>query len=265
MDIPRAVQIFGLSVFFAISAVNAHGAPAAPPPTTGDLIDQLVEIDAPATGLHPTLFDATFLGDGSPEEIEGGVFGFPAPRRFQQMVELVRRGIDALPALVAHLNDRRETKLVVGGTFFMFQVFSDAYDPKIRTASMGGGMASLSHIGDDEGAAKAMFDHSFDRAYTVKVGDVCYALIGQIVNRQFFAVRYQPTAGLVVSSPIESPVLIEAVTRDWGNIDAEGLKASFLNDARSSKTYFYEPALQHLKFYFPLEYQEQSAKGELAD
>jgi len=243
----------------------AHGAAAPLPFTTTALIDELVDIDAPAAGLHPTLFDTTFLGDGSADRIEGGVFGSQAPKRFPQMVELVRRGIDALPTLVEHLNDRRETKLVVGNGFFMFREFSDEYDPKIRTSSRGGGIASLSHIGDDRAAFRSMFDHSFDGPYTVKVGDVCYALIGQIVNRRFFAVRYQPSAGLVVSSPIESPVLIEAVTKDWGTIDSEGLKASFLSDAQSHLTYFYEPALQHLRFYFPLEYQKRSAGGELAD
>jgi len=44
--------------------------------------------------------------------------------------------------------------------------------------------------------------------YTVKVGDVCYAIIGQIVNRSLMAVRYQPSAGLVINSPIEMPLYI---------------------------------------------------------
>jgi hypothetical protein len=239
--------------------------PDSKPGTIDSFIDQLAEIDAPAAGLHPTLFDATFLADGSPDAIEGGVFGSQAPKRFPQMVELVRRGLDALPALVEHLGDRRDTKLVVGNTFFMFREFSDEYDPKVRTASRGGGIASLSHIGDEQAAFRAMFDHSFEGTYTVKVGDVCYALIGQIVNRRFYAVRYQPSAGLVVSSPIESPILIEAVRKDWGDTDASALKRSFLADAESDTKYFYEPALQHLKFYFPDEYQKQSVAGELAE
>jgi hypothetical protein len=59
-------------------------------------------------------------------------------------------------------------------------------------------------------------EKSFDGRYTVKVGDVCYVLIGQIVNRQLVAVRYQPTAGLIVNSPIEVPPLAEKVKNDWG-------------------------------------------------
>ncbi len=199
-----SLPTFAFSLVVAAYGQIAYSAPAPSPLTTTALIGELVEIDAPAVGLDPTLFDTTFLGDGSADRIEGGVFGSQAPTRFPQMVELVRRGIDALPTLVEHLNDRRETKLVVGNGFFMFREFSDEYDPRIRTSSRGGGIASLSHIGDDQGAIRSMFDHSFDGPYTVKVGDVCYALIGQIVNRRFFAVRYQPSAGLVVSSPIRN-------------------------------------------------------------
>ncbi len=55
------------------------------------------------------------------------------------------------------------------------------------------------------------------------------------------------------------------MTKDWGVIDSEGLKASFLSDAQSQQKYFYEAALQHLRFYFPLEYRKNSAGGELAD
>jgi hypothetical protein len=40
--------------------------------------------------------------------------------------------------------------------------------------------------------------------YTVKVGDVCFALIGQIVGRQLLPIRYQPTGGMIINSPVEN-------------------------------------------------------------
>jgi len=103
---------------------------------------------------------------------------------------------------------------------------------------------------------------SFEGRYTVKVADVCYVLIGQIVNRQLLAVRYQPSGGLVVNSPIEAPVLAEKVKNDWGNADAEILKQSLLADIHASNhpkqispaeytRRFVNPALARLRFYFP--------------
>jgi hypothetical protein len=105
-------------------------------------------------------------------------------------------------------------------------------------------------------------EKSFSGRYTVKVGDVCYVLIGQIVNRQLLAVRYQPSAGLVVNSPIEAPVLAEKVREDWGHADVETLRASLLADIRAAShprgisraeytERFVNPALERLRQYFP--------------
>jgi hypothetical protein len=91
------------------------------------------------------------------------------------------------------------------------------------------------------------------------VGDVCYALIGQIVNRNLLPIRYQPSAGLVVNSPIEAPILIEEVKRDWADVDAKEHMASLLADARAGNDLWeYEPALRRLRFYYPDEYRQQA-------
>lgn len=54
------------------------------------------------------------------------------------------------------------------------------------------------------------------------MGDLCFVAIGQIANRGFAAVRYQPTGGLVVSSPSASPALRRAVAAEWGGLDTDG-------------------------------------------
>ena len=125
----------------------------------------------------------------------------------------------------------------------MFRYFSDEYDPKTRskqeTSFPGGNL-----------------ERNFKGEYTVKVGDVCYALIGQIVNRSLSPVRYQPTAGLVINSPIEAPALIERVKKDWGSLDAVGHKASLIADAQSGdQLWTFGPALVRLRFYFPDDYK----------
>jgi hypothetical protein len=206
--------------------------------SVANLIDDLVGIDAQAPGLHSTALVRTFIADNSHSEFGGGVIGSVAPKNFPQMTELVRRGVSSLPLLIKHLDDKRPTKLTVGGDFFMFRYFSDEYDSKARRDRT------------------ARLEKNFEGNYTVRVGDVCYALIGQIVNRDLLPIRYQPTAGLIVNSPIEAPVLIEEVKRDWADIDAKEHMASLLADARAGNDF--EPALRRLRFYYPDEYRQQA-------
>jgi len=86
----------------------------------------------------------------------------------------------------------------------------------------------------------------------VTVGDACYFLIGQIVNRELAAVRYQPTGGIIVNSPVKRPALAARVRRDWVGLDSAGLRASLLDDLRAeSELYDYGSALTRLRFYYP--------------
>jgi hypothetical protein len=212
--------------------------------SVAELVDALVNIDAQAAGLHSTAMVRAFIADNSPDEFEGGVIGSVAPKKFPQMTELVRRGVSSLPLLIKHLDDKRPTKLIVGGKFFMFEYFSDEYDPKTPVPR--------------NRPAEAL-EKNIDGKYAVRVGDVCYALVGQIVNRDLLAIRYQPTAGLIVNSPIEAPVLIEEVRRDWGDTDANEHMASLLADARAGQNLWeYGPALRRLRFYYPDEYHQQA-------
>jgi len=112
---------------------------------------------------------------------------------------------------------------------------------------------------------------TFATTYTLRVGDVCYALIGQIVNRGLQVLQNVPSVLLVVNSPIEAPVLIEQVKNDWGNADAETLKASLLADIdvadpkQFNEVMYVEfavnPALQRLRAYFPDGYKSLAGNG----
>ncbi len=225
------------------------------------LIDDLTLIDSQSPGIDSAAVYEGFLADRTPGSFEGGVLGIAPPQIPPEMAELVRRGPSALGELIRHLDDRRPTKLEVGNKpygrqvgvdAFMFMYFSDEYDPRVP------------HWFSDKEweSGPPPMEKSFEGRYTVKVGDVCYVLIGQIVNRRLLSVRYQPSAGLVVNSPIEAPVLVEKVKGDWGGADAEVLKASLLTDIhaaghpkRITKAQYTErfvnPALQRLRVYFP--------------
>src|SRR5215471_14806767 len=211
------------------------------------LIDDLQLVDAEGPGLESTATVEGFIGDDSPLTFSSGVIGSPAPVVAPQMRELVRRGPEALPALVRHLNDRRETKLKIGQdpsanpiglAFFGGQYFGSEYAPKT--------------------IARRQFDPnafnlgtSFTNQYTLKVGDIFYSLIGQIVKRSLSAVRYEPTALLIVNSPVQTPGLAAKVKADWGGATATDLRESLLADLHGPYDSLYEPALVRLRIYFP--------------
>jgi hypothetical protein len=221
--------------------------------TTEALIDQLVKIDLRAPGVDSAAIYDGFLAAGKPGTMQVGVLGPGEPRTPPAMLELVRRGAGALPFLLAHLSDSRATGLVVGNTnargkrqavginVFMFELMSDEYDGRSWEPS---------------GAKGGETQKSFYGSYTVKVGDVCYALVGQIVNRRLLPVRYQPSAGIVVNSPLEAPVLVMRTRADWGTTGAGELQASLMRDLRSeTEVYMYATALVRLRFYFPEAYK----------
>jgi hypothetical protein len=267
---PKPVRALILAMLLAVcTPTRGDASEDSATKSVGELIDDLVNIDAQSTGLHSTLLlrADTFIAEDSVDHVQGGVFGSAAPKRFSQMVELVRRGASALPLLIEHIGDKRTTKLTVGsygprssarvpGTFFFAsQYFGDEYDPKTNPTLLQQERAELG----DRSKLLEQFDHEFKEPYTVKVGDVCYFLIGQIVNRRLIPVRYQPSAILVVNSPIEAPVLEEKVKRDWSDVDSAKLLLSLLADLHAGRW----TALSRLRFYYPGEYERQIAAGLL--
>jgi hypothetical protein len=226
--------------------------------STEQLIDNLTLLDSQALGIDSFAIFSGFMADDTPSQFEMGLLGAPRPATPPQMRALVQGGITVLPYLIAHLNDHRPTKLKVGNPddttassamkeqnfFFMFTLFGEEYDPRERSVPprpiFGGG------------------EHPFSGQYTVKVGDVCYALIGQIVNRRLVPVRYQPTAGLIVNSPIEMPALMDRVKHDWGTATSDDLKASLLLDIHRDRDIYANGAFARLRFYYPDTYTSLS-------
>lgn len=247
------VARFAAGVLVA-SVLSGYGIPSASRDYSGksvtELIDGLTQMDSQSPGINSAAIYEGFIADNTPVSFQVGVLGASPPKVPPQMRELVRRGSVALPELIKHLDDKRLTELEVGNKpsgsqvgvdAFMFMYFSDEYDPRVPGS---------------EREARSM-EKAFDGRYTVKVADVCYVLIGQIVNRRLLAVRYQPSGGLIVNSPIEAPVLVQEVRDDWGDADSETLLQSLLQDIHA-RNYpkrigdrFVNPALERLRFYFP--------------
>ena len=186
---------------------------------TEALVDHLVEESAEGIGSNTTAWAIGFLAIDEEPQFAGGILGAPKPTVSPTMRELVRRRVAALPSLIRHLADARPTKLTVGDGF-TGKWFGDEYD---------GRYLQKEHIGVNR-TDRVDRDHEFDR-YTLKVGDLCYVAVGQIVNRGLRAVRYQPTRCLVVNSPLETPALAAAVKTDWEGLAPEQHERSLRQDA----------------------------------
>lgn len=233
--------------------------------SVAELIDDLTQIDSESVAIHSSYLPPVgFIVDETPVSLRTTREGIVVPDAPPQMRELVRRGPVALPELIEHLDDKRPTKLEVGRLpapyAFSGKLFGDMYDPRVRHG--------------EKGLPRPPWKTFWVKdTYTVKVGDVCYVLIGQIVNRHLAAVLPVPTGLLVVNSPIEVPELLDLVKSDWGSGDAETVKASLLADIRGTNyqvhaktvvnpkqklfkdqmnaTYVVNPALRRLRLYFP--------------
>ena len=234
--------------------------------SVAELIDDLTQIDSESVAIHTSYLPPVgFIVDETPVSLRTSREGMVVPDAPPHMRELVKRGPVALPELIKHLDDKRPTKLEVGHLpapyGFSAKLFGDMYTPRVADSKT-------------KDPPRPPFKAAWVKdTYILKVGDVCYVLIGQIVNRPLAAVLPVPTGILVVNSPIEVPELLDLVKSDWGSGDAETVKASLLADIRGTNyqvhdetvvnpkqqlfndqqhaTYVVNPALRRLKLYFP--------------
>lgn len=249
-------------VWFAVKAVIAVAAlvtilatrlyyPPIPPVDSkaAALIDRLVYVTDQGPGTRSTAWTSSFIAVDEDARFHGGILGSEKPVMNPAMRDLVRMGIAALPDLLNHLSDSRPTGLSVrqmrfgdgqGRIGFMAIWQSDEYDPRHHEAGR-----------RPAGVNTRDRERSVDR-YTLRVGDLCYVAIGQIVNRHLSALRYQPSMCLVINSPVQTPALADAVRKDWTGLTAEQHRQSLIEDALDDSWPYAAPAaLQRLYFYYP--------------
>jgi hypothetical protein len=215
-----------------------------------ELIDKLREESEEGVGSHSTAWVSAFLASDEEPQFRGGILGSPKPKTSPVMRALVRRGVAALPELIDHLDDKRATKLVIADTFGLGNMwYSDEYAPRSRDPSKRPPWVNTG-LKKFEGFDKA---GRFEKRYTVRVGDLCFIAVGQIVNRRLSVVRYQPTACMVINSPVQTPTLAAAVKRDWAGLTVEQHKQSLSQDALSKYPYATASAIVRLLFYYPQE------------
>jgi hypothetical protein len=193
------------------------------------------ELEPRAEALIDRLRGIDTCHDGIRDDGGGGPYFHAldkrAPAAFR---ELVRLGPAAMPALLDHVNDARTTKLKFSnwGGFGGVLAFAEIPVPFGRSKEVkviASVFPEMKRVTDwEKGGADPVDLLNIEHAITV--GDVCFAILGQIVNRPYEAARYQPTGITVVCSPTRDPRIAKALRAWWGAGDPRKLLARSLLD-----------------------------------
>jgi hypothetical protein len=229
------MRILLLSVLFLLPSLRAESDLRSK--TCAQLIDDLQNLESPTAGLHPTAWVSQFLAQETEPQFGGGIIGSQRPVVFAPMRELVVRGAAAIPEILRHLDDARPTKLEIKeeNHISWAQICNDYNNRPLR------GRPPYKYI-----------EASLGLPYRVLVGDVCLVILGQITNRPQVGVRYKPSGGVLISSPIRFPEIVACAREDWKGFSAADLCALLLDDIPQSKFEQEEDgAMRRIRFYFP--------------
>jgi hypothetical protein len=226
------------------------------------LIARLASIDQADYGLSPTMSGYAFLPISSQRDSGAMILTDHQLHSSAALQALVELGPDALPFLLDALADKTPTKFKIehvggiGGIWLDNELWGNpANELEMRTRGRRRGIAERFKLG------------AFIDSYTVKIGDVCLVAIGQIVGRGYQAVRYQPTACIVINSPVEDAKFREQVRKIWSSDDpvrklvdsllldyaTEGVPQGSSSDGWSISSALQTHAALRLLYYFPKE------------
>jgi hypothetical protein len=180
--------------------------------TTDNLIDSLVDLTSADYAIKTNIIGIGKIWQGA-DKLPAPLVMLqnPGPKPSDAVQELTRRGALAVPDLVSHLGDTRPTKVPVpmmGHTEFLCE-----YDYNHSTMQCPPG------VNKPDGCGQPQTQPTMPSEYAV--GDICFDILGQIVNRQFNSVRYQPTMIIVINRPSIMAEVRNAATHEWGALTPE--------------------------------------------
>jgi len=204
------------------------------------LIDRLADVSEVGYGYSGSFCGSQFLPLEGTEKVHTFVFGRDAPSTSETLTALVESGVAAVPSLLEHLDDNRPTRIPPVEAL-MWTSFPDEYDFNRRTRAT-----------PPQGVNRDTYSANDPPSHAITVGDLCFVALGQIVNRRFNAIRYQPSGGLVVSSPTHSKRLCNVVREDFAGLTLQKHKQMLIRDLLKPDGYGRAlGAYQRLVYYYP--------------
>lgn len=206
-------------------------------------VDELPKVSAEGFGYSSRFSGTTFLPRQDTAQWHTGVLGAKPPEDSEALLKLVAAGAEAIPVLVKHLDDKRPTQIKpVSG--MMWMSWDDEYDFNRRIRKLS--PEDVNRDGFRESGGKPLEPHQ------ICVGDLCFSALGQIVNRSFNATRYQPSGGLIVSSPAGSERLLKVVREDYSAMTRDQHRDALVRDFNEPDHEFRRNgAAMRLSFYYP--------------
>jgi hypothetical protein len=191
------------------------------------LISALSKIDRPDYGFSATMSGHAFLPIEGQHESSAFVLTNHGLEPSSALKELVSLGPIALPFLLDSLDDRTPTKIKLEHGSAMGAMW---FDQEMSGNPLNPVEAEALRLGDDK-RRRVTPQERYTDEFTVKVGDICFVAIGQITGRSYQAVRYQPTACIVLNSPTHDTELARKVRQIWrSESPREHLLQSLLRD-----------------------------------
>jgi len=155
---------------------------------------------------------------------------------------IVSRGILAAPSLLQHLDDARAAAIPpMSGQRATFILDKYDYNRRLRNDPPTG-------VNLEE--TLRLYPST---NYTIKVGDLCFAALGAILNRYFSAAQHELLGGgLNVSSPTISKRLCEVVRIDFAGLTEKQHRESLAQDLLAADSEFRRlGAYRRIAFYYP--------------
>lgn len=228
------------------------------------LISQLAEVDKPDVGYSQTYGGLAFLPVPGQEEAFVLTWTKHGQASSRALRELVAIGPEAMPFLLDALGDKTPTRLTFShsedGKLVVFGKtwFSDEL-PRGNPLNLRETRVARPRI------EKAKESPHVPK-YTVRIGDLCFVAIAQIVGRPYMMARYQMTSCTVLNSPVEDATLRERIRAIWKSDDPvrmvyDSLWTDYrtigLHDDPNSRPFggsnFQTRAALRLLYYFPEE------------
>jgi HEAT repeat protein len=221
------------------------------------LIAKLADVKQPDFGMSATMTGHAFSPLPEQNHWESGLLTNHEIGTNNALRRLVELGPEALPYLLDALEDRNATKLELPilGTMAFGSLDGNLLNPIERR------VLSKAWPQEDEDLDE------YEGSYTLKVGDICFVAVGQIVGRPYQAVRYQPSQIIIINSPTERKELRERVRTVWASNDprkklfdsllldysSEGIPGQKSLEKWSKGSNFQCQAAMRLLYYFPKE------------
>lgn len=180
------------------------------------------------------------------------------------VLDLVESGPKSLPLLLAALDDTSPTHILIdrgrllGGIWYAREVpINSAHSREMVTMhDYPKVLGTDLEIQLREPVEERIQQHAVTR------GDIAFVVLGQILNRDYVAVREQPTACIVVNSPTHDSDIAAALRALWSSSDPpRTLFESLLTDfrTRGGDAHFQVGAAMRLAYYFVQESRDMLA------